>query len=29
MTVYEVAQVLGVEMLDLLDIPEPEETNEN
>lgn len=29
MTVYKVAQVLGVEMIELLDIPEPEETDEN
>lgn len=30
MTVYEVAQALGVDMLDLLDIPEPnEEKDEN
>lgn len=29
MTVYAVSQVLGVDMLELLDIPEPEETNEN
>lgn len=30
MTVYEVARVLGVDMLDLLDIPEPnEEADEN
>lgn len=26
MTVYKISQVLGVDMLDLLDIPEPEET---
>lgn len=29
LTVYEVAQVLGVDMIDLLDIPEKEETDEN
>ena len=29
MTVYEVAQVLGVDMIELLDIPEPEEKDEN
>lgn len=29
LTVYEVAQVLGVEMIELLDIPEPKETEEN
>ena len=29
LTVYEVSQALGVDMLDLLDIPEPEETDEN
>ena len=29
MTVYEVSQALGVDMLDLLDIPEHEETDEN
>ena len=29
MTVYAVSQVLGVDMLELLDIPEPEETDEN
>ena len=29
MTVYEVSQALGVDMLDLLDIPEPVETDEN
>lgn len=29
LTVYTVSQALGVEMLELLDIPEPEETDEN
>lgn len=29
LTVYAVAQALGVDMLELLDLPEPEETNEN
>ena len=29
MTVYAVSQALGVDMLDLLDIPEPEEKDEN
>lgn len=29
MTVYEVSQALGVDMLELLDIPEPEEKDEN
>ena len=29
LTVCEIAQVLGVDMLELLDIPEPEETDEN
>ena len=29
MTVYEVSQALGVDMLELLDIPESQETNEN
>ena len=29
LTVYKVAQVLGVEMIELLDIPDPEETEEN
>lgn len=29
LTVYAVSQALGVDMLDLLDIPEPEEKDEN
>lgn len=29
MTVYIIAKALGVEMTELLDIPEPEEKNEN
>lgn len=29
LTVYKVSQVLGVEMIELLDLPEPEEKEEN
>ena len=29
LTVYEVSQALGVEMIELLDIPVPEEADEN
>lgn len=29
LTVYAVSQALGVDMIDLLDIPVPEETDEN
>lgn len=29
MTVYTVSRALGVDMIELLDIPEPEETDEN